>query len=63
MVVRIEGAPETVRIAAALLTVPDEATMCEMAEASAAFWATPEPLVTTAPSELQVIGAVKGLLN
>jgi hypothetical protein len=61
--VSTDGAPVTVRTAAALLTFPETAWMCETAGVSEAFWPVPEPFVTGLPSEAQVIVAVKGLLN
>lgn len=62
-VLRTDGAPVTVRIAAPLVTLPDTACMCELAEPSPVFCAMPEPFVNGLPSEVHAMGAVKGLLN
>ena len=61
--VSTEAAPLTVRIAALLLTFPETARICDTAAGWPAFWPMPEPSVTGLPSEVQVMGAVKGLLN
>jgi hypothetical protein len=60
--VRIDGAPFTVRMAAALVTFPETARMCVTVGVWLAFCAVPAPSVTGLPSEVQEIGAVKRLL-
>ena len=60
--VSADGAPLTVSIAALLVTFPDTTRMCEVTGVWPVFCATPEPFVTGLPSEVQVMGAVKGWL-